>query len=344
MSEQQPSPPLSGKTHDALKAPFDRSVVEIKPAATSSEEKRALALPYVERHYYCSRLDAVLGPGNWMAPAAPQPYTMEAATVEVWIREPGTFEWLRFADMASGARGFSKDIASESASSLAFKRACSLFGLGRYLYELPKVWVDWDPEDGFPTHATKQFWDQIDGGDPIAPPKKLDRRQKPGKDEPRSSGNGGGSRGPRRGGGRRKGSTDIACPRCLTQDRGKNPLYFREAGTGRGDRPYPAFLSCALREACNFTANLPGPMEKWGDDMRGHYVAVIGEGERVLTQAGKDRPKKAVVNAFLRRHGIRRWSDATEAILVAMYEELGRLDDHAWGDLDQEEQEGWGDE
>ena len=34
--------------------------------------------------------------------------------------------------------------AATSAVAQAFKRACSAFGLGRYLYSLPKLWVDYN--------------------------------------------------------------------------------------------------------------------------------------------------------------------------------------------------------
>src|SRR3974377_1855125 len=32
-----------------------------------------------------------------------------------------------------------------SADAQAFKRACSCFGLGRYFYDIPPIWVDLDP-------------------------------------------------------------------------------------------------------------------------------------------------------------------------------------------------------
>ena len=36
------------------------------------------------------------------------------------------------------------DNAATAAEAQAFKRACSVFGLGRYLYDVPAVWVDLD--------------------------------------------------------------------------------------------------------------------------------------------------------------------------------------------------------
>ena len=45
------------------------------------------------------------------------------------------------------------EIAGTTAEAQAFKRACAMFGLGRYLYNLPSVWVEYDP-------TTKQFTDK----------------------------------------------------------------------------------------------------------------------------------------------------------------------------------------
>jgi len=42
------------------------------------------------------------------------------------------------------------EIAGTAAEAQAFKRACSMFGLGRYLYALPAPWVDYDAQ-------TRQF-------------------------------------------------------------------------------------------------------------------------------------------------------------------------------------------
>ena len=36
--------------------------------------------------------------------------------------------------------------AATSAEAQAFKRACSAFGLGRYLYSVPQVWAEYDPQ------------------------------------------------------------------------------------------------------------------------------------------------------------------------------------------------------
>ena len=37
-------------------------------------------------------------------------------------------------------------IAWTSAVAQSFKRACASFGLGRYLYSLPRLWAEYDPQ------------------------------------------------------------------------------------------------------------------------------------------------------------------------------------------------------
>jgi hypothetical protein len=38
------------------------------------------------------------------------------------------------------------EIGGTVAEAQAFKRACAMFGLGRYLYDLPTIWVDFDAQ------------------------------------------------------------------------------------------------------------------------------------------------------------------------------------------------------
>jgi hypothetical protein len=44
------------------------------------------------------------------------------------------------------ASGSPKSVAGTAAEAQAFKRACSKFRLGRYLYDLPSPWVAYDAE------------------------------------------------------------------------------------------------------------------------------------------------------------------------------------------------------
>ena len=96
-----------------LAKPFDPAAVEFKPGAVAKNEARALALAYVDSRAYMNRLDAA-------DPTWSDAYeVLEGSTVICRLT---------------------------AAAAQAFKRACTKFGLGRYLYALPQVWAEFDPQ------------------------------------------------------------------------------------------------------------------------------------------------------------------------------------------------------
>jgi hypothetical protein len=120
----------------ALCAPFPPEVVELKPGAISEEKKRALALAYVDARHYQARLDAVVGPDGWQV--AYRPWG-ERAVICCLSMLGVTRE-----DVGEAEKGDPNQ--ATSAAMQAFKRACTAFGLGRYLYtDLPQLWVEAAP-------------------------------------------------------------------------------------------------------------------------------------------------------------------------------------------------------
>ncbi len=124
----------------ALREPFPQDVIQWRPGVISRDKKRAQALAYVDPRAYEDRLDDVLG-FNWEVRFVP--WGESRITCELTILINGeartrcsTGEFEQNDDFARGT----------SAEAQAFKRACSKFGLGRYLYALPVVWVPYDPE------------------------------------------------------------------------------------------------------------------------------------------------------------------------------------------------------
>lgn len=117
-----------------LAKPFDPALVEFKPGAVAKSEARALALAYVDSREYMRRLDEA-------DPTWSDTYeVLDGATVICR---------LTVADVTRTDLG-RKDEADENsltaAAAQAFKRACTKFGLGRYLYALPQVWAEFDPQ------------------------------------------------------------------------------------------------------------------------------------------------------------------------------------------------------
>ena len=139
----------AGKTFDAVLAklgqPFDPEVVEFKAGATTQDKSRALALAYVDTRVYQVRLDAV-------APDWRNEYTREYAGDRVivtcaltvaGVTRQAIGESLQASARHDGSTVIEENAAT-SAEAQAFKRACSAFGLGRYLYSVPQVWAEYD--------------------------------------------------------------------------------------------------------------------------------------------------------------------------------------------------------
>lgn len=125
---------------EELRKPFHPSQVTWKPGAVKGE--RALALAYADLRAYMNRLDEVCG-SDW------------SVNYEPW----GSDRIICRLTIAGATRSSTGETTNESerseiggtvAEAQAFKRACAMFGLGRYLYNLPTVWADYDP-------TTKQF-------------------------------------------------------------------------------------------------------------------------------------------------------------------------------------------
>lgn len=120
-----------------LIAPFPAQLVELKPAAVAKDKPSALALCYVDARDYLDRLDTVIGPDNWQVAYKP-------------VGDRALICRLQALGIVREEIGECSDPNDPNfwtvASAQAFKRACSAFGLGRYLYQLPKVWADYDKE------------------------------------------------------------------------------------------------------------------------------------------------------------------------------------------------------
>lgn len=114
--------------------PFPIEDVEVLPGATNGAKDKALAMPYADLRAYQRRLDLVVGPGNWQV--SYRPWGENAAicslTIQGIVRE----------DVGEEKAGDPN--CRTSAVAQAFKRTCSSFGLGRYLYDLPAVWAAYD--------------------------------------------------------------------------------------------------------------------------------------------------------------------------------------------------------
>jgi hypothetical protein len=118
-----------------LSVPFPSGLIEWKPQATTPDKKRALAAAYVDLREYEDRLDQVYP--EWSSSVQFMVSGDKVAAV-VSLTLDGVTR------VNVGEANLSDENAYTSAYAQGFKRACSSFGLGRYLYRLPQVWCDYD--------------------------------------------------------------------------------------------------------------------------------------------------------------------------------------------------------
>jgi len=129
---------------EQLRKPFHPSHVTWKPGSVNEGQTRALALSYGDLRAYQNRLDEVCGI-DWSVTYTPWGDRIVCHLTIQGITRSSTGE--------PDSQSERSEITGTSAEAQAFKRACAMFGLGRYLYQMPTVWVEYDPEE-------KQFTDR----------------------------------------------------------------------------------------------------------------------------------------------------------------------------------------
>jgi hypothetical protein len=124
-----------------LTATFLSSQIDLKPGALTKSRDRALALAYADTRVYQERLDQVVGPEAWH---------VQFQVAELGVLCTLTICGVTKTDVGDFPLDTDPDRPNENrmttAAAQAFKRACAAFGIGRYLYSLPRMWADYDPE------------------------------------------------------------------------------------------------------------------------------------------------------------------------------------------------------
>lgn len=127
--------PVNNDILTKLAAPFHPSRITWKPGALTGKKDKALALAYADLRAYQDRLDEVCGL-DWSATYTPWGDRIICHVTINGITRSSTGE----ADSASERNENSGSVAE----AMSFKRACAMFGLGRYLYNMPSLWVEYD--------------------------------------------------------------------------------------------------------------------------------------------------------------------------------------------------------
>lgn len=141
----------------ALKRPFPASQISWRVGATKKDKSAGIALAYLDARDVMRRLDEVFGL-MWQVKYS---HADQKTICEIGVCIDGQWIW------RAGGAGDTDIEAEKGAISDAFKRAAVLFGVGRYLYELPNVWVEIDEfkrmksTPSLPKWATPEGFDEI---------------------------------------------------------------------------------------------------------------------------------------------------------------------------------------
>lgn len=144
----------------ALKRPFMASQISWRVGAVTPKQNptKGVALAYIDARDVMRRLDDVFGL-FWQARYS---HADRKTICEIGAKIDGEWIW------RSGGAGDTDIEAEKGAISDAFKRAAVLWGVGRYLYELPNEWMLLDDSGkrlkavpSLPKWATPEGFDEI---------------------------------------------------------------------------------------------------------------------------------------------------------------------------------------
>jgi hypothetical protein len=134
-----------------LEVPFSPDQVRWRVTNTTNDKKRGQIVPYADPRAYTDRLNALFSPQGWT-----REYKIETmnnitrmkkgesiVSGKVLVTCTVTIIGL-WSHSGTGEEWADDDNGMTSADAQAFKRACSCFGLGRYFYDFPAIWVDLD--------------------------------------------------------------------------------------------------------------------------------------------------------------------------------------------------------
>ena len=115
-----------------LKDPFDPKFIKWRVGATNADKTKGIALAYLDAREVTKRLDDVCGVAGWQNQIREVP---NGFVCDITIFVGG--QWVT----KSNGAGLTQVEPVKGGMSDALKRTASVWGVGRYLYYLPNVWV-----------------------------------------------------------------------------------------------------------------------------------------------------------------------------------------------------------
>ena len=154
--------------YERLTQPFEASEIEWRVGQISKDKTRGQALPYISNRAIQNRLDEVFGINNWKNEYSlikdgvlirkknnkgelTDNYNKDAWLCGISVWDPDKKDWITKWD---GAENTDFEQVKGGLSS-AMKRAAVQWGIGRYLYDIPEMWVDVEPVGSKPSYRLK---------------------------------------------------------------------------------------------------------------------------------------------------------------------------------------------
>lgn len=141
-----------------LERPFPANKIHWRCGARTKDKTKGIPLAYIDARDAMRRLDAVMG-HHWQ-----NRYNLAdngLLVCEVGLEIEGDWLW-----RANGA-GDTQVEAEKGKASDAFKRACVMWGIGRYLYSIPNQWLSIDQYGKFTQDPQLPHWATPEGYDAI---------------------------------------------------------------------------------------------------------------------------------------------------------------------------------
>ena len=119
-----------------LREPFTSKEIEWKIQVTTQDKTRGMAVAYMDARAVQKRLDEAVGPFNWKNVYSLWHDNSQICGISIFNDDRG--EWVTKFDGAEN----SDFEPIKGGLSDSFKRAATVWGIGRYLYEMEGVWVE----------------------------------------------------------------------------------------------------------------------------------------------------------------------------------------------------------
>ena len=134
---------MTNEQRQRLLLPFPCGDIQWRVSHTTKDKAKGFAIPYVDKRAIQNLLDTVLGCENWKDETITimgQTAKEAAHICKISIYFPERNEWITKSDGA-GSTDYQP---VKGGLSDAFKRAASMWGIARYLYDFDGVWVGID--------------------------------------------------------------------------------------------------------------------------------------------------------------------------------------------------------